>query len=117
MELNAIPWNLAVCALLGIWLMLAPSVLGINGTAANNDLLVGALVITFAAIGFGEAARSARLMNVPLGAWLLVAPWVLDGVSNPARWIDMAVGLLVILLSLPRGRVASRFGSWDRYII
>lgn len=117
MELNAIPWNLAACAALGIWLMAAPAVLGIGGAAAGNDQLVGALVVTFAAIGFGESARAARLVNVPLGIWLLVAPWVLSGAPPAGRWNDLAVGLLVILLSLRRGRVESRFGSWDRYIV
>jgi hypothetical protein len=117
MELNQIPWNLAVCVLMGIWLMSAPSVLGIGGPAGSNDQLVGALVVTFAAIGFGEAARAARFVNVALGIWLLVAPWVLSGASPVARWNDLAVGLSVILLSFRRGRVESRFGTWDRYIV
>ena len=117
MELNAIPWNLAVCAALGIWLMVAPTVLGSHGATAANDQLIGALVVTFAAIGFGEAARAARLVNIPLGVWLIVAPWVLQGVSSAVRWNDVAVGLLVVLLSLRRGRVESRFGKWDHYIV
>jgi uncharacterized membrane protein len=117
MELNTVPWNLAVCAVLGGWLMLAPSVLGTSGTAAGNDQLVGALIITFAVIGFGESARAARFVNVPLGVWLVIAPWVLEGVTSVARWNDLAVGLVVILLSLPRGRIESQFGGWSRYII
>jgi uncharacterized membrane protein len=117
MELNAIPWNLAVCAALGIWLMVAPTVLGSRGATAANDQLIGALVVTFAAIGFGEAPRAARLVNIPLGVWLIVAPWLLRDVSSAVRWNDVAVGLLVVLLSLRRGRVESRFGNWDHYIV
>lgn len=117
MELTSIPWNLAVCACLGLWLMAAPTVLGSTGAAAANDQLLGALVITFAAIGFGEAPRAARLVNVPLGAWLLVAPWIFSGGSTSAQWNDMAIGTAVILLSLRRGRVEGRFGSWDRYVV
>jgi uncharacterized membrane protein len=117
MELNSIPWSLAVCAALGVWLMAAPAVLGSSGAAAGNDQLVGALVVTFAVIGFGEAARAARWVNVPLGAWLLVAPWLLSGVSPSSRWSDMAVGAAVVLLSWRRGPVKSRFASWDRYVL
>jgi uncharacterized membrane protein len=117
MELNSIPWNLVLCAVLGVWLMAAPSVLGSEGAAAGNDQLVGALVITFAVIGFGEAARGARWINVPLGAWLVVAPWILSGGCMSARWSDMATGAAVVLLSLRRGPVKSRFGSWDRYVV
>jgi hypothetical protein len=117
MELNAIPWNLAVCVALGIWLMAAPGVLGSSGAAAGSDQLVGALVVTFAAIGFGESARAARLVNIPLGVWLAAAPWILNGASDAARWNDLAVGICVVLLNLPRGRVESQFGGWNRYIV
>jgi hypothetical protein len=117
LELTTVPWNLAACAALGVWLMAAPAVLGSRGAAAGNDQLVGALVVTFAVIGFGEAARAARLVNVPLGVWLLVAPWVLSGAGPAAPWNDLAVGAAVLLLSLRRGRVKERFGSWDRFIV
>ena len=117
MELVTTPWNLAVCAALGVWLMAAPAVLGSGGAAADNDRLVGALVATFAVIGFGEAARSARLVNIVLGGWLLLAPWVVTGATPAARWNDLAVGGAVIILSVRRGRVESRFGSWDRSIV
>lgn len=117
MELLTIPWNLALCAALGIWLMAAPAVLGSHGAAAANDQLIGALVTTFAVVGFGEASRAARFINVPLGAWLLVAPWALSGASPYGRWSDLAVGVAVILLSLRRGRVEERFGRWDRFVV
>jgi uncharacterized membrane protein len=117
MELNAIPWNLAACAALGVWLMAAPAALGGSGAAAANDQLVGALVVTFAVIGFGEAARAARWANVPLGAWLLAAPWVLSGASQAAAWSGVAAGAAVILLSVRRGPVKSRFGGWDPFVL
>jgi hypothetical protein len=84
---------------------------------ATSDLLVGALVTTFAVIGFGEAARAARWFNVPLGAWLLIAPWILTSNTSSARWNDMAVGALIIVLTVRRGSVQSRFGSWDRFVV
>jgi uncharacterized membrane protein len=117
LELTAIPWNLAVCAALGVWLMAAPAVLGTSGAAAASDQLFGALVITFAAIGFGEAPRAARLFNIPIGIWLLAAPWVLGGGNVPGSWNDVAVGAAVILLSLRRGRIHSRLGPWDRFVV
>ena len=97
--------------------MAAPAVLGSGGAAAGSDQLVGALIVTFAVIGFGEAARAARLVNVPLGVWLLGRAVGPVRRSPSARWNDMAVGAAVILLSLRRGRVEERFGSWDRYVV
>ena len=117
MELTSIPWNLAICAVLGAWLMAAPAILGTVGASAANDQLVGALIITFAVIGFGESARAARWIIIPLGLWLLAAPWVLSGGTPNARWSDMAVGAAVVLLTLRRGRIESKFGGWDRYVV
>jgi hypothetical protein len=112
-----VPWNLVVCAALGLWLMAAPAVLESHGPAAGSAQLVGALVVTFAVIAIGEVARAARFMNLIFGAWLLVAPWLLAGTTTAARWNDVAVGIAVLLLSLPRGKVTERFGSWDRYVV
>ena len=117
MELNSVPWNLILCAIAGVWLMAVPAVLGIEGSAATNDLLVGALVTTFAVIGFGEAARAARWINVPLGVWLLIAPWILSSNTSSALWNDMAVGVLILVLTVRRGSIKSRFGSWDRFVV
>ena len=94
--------------------MVAPTVLGSTGAAAANDQLVGALVVTFAVIGFGEPSRAARWVNVPLGVWLLVAPWVLAGGGTAGRWNDVACGVAIVLLSLRRGPVEERFGGAER---
>lgn len=40
----AMPWNLLPSVGLGVWLMLAPSVLGSAGAAAHSDHLVGARI-------------------------------------------------------------------------
>jgi hypothetical protein len=117
MELSNIPWNLAIVVALGGWLMAAPAVLNSDGAAAASDQLCGALILTFAAIGFGEASRFARLINVPIGLWVAAAPWVLSGATTMSRWNDVAVGLLVVTLSLRKGRVESRFGGWSRFIV
>jgi hypothetical protein len=117
MELRTIPWNLAVCAVVGVWLMVAPAVLGNTGVAVANGTLVGALVVTFAVIGFGEPARAARWVNVLLGLWLLAAPLVLRDDTSDIRWPEAVAGVAIILLSLRRGPVSGRFGSWDRQVV
>lgn len=117
MELNSVPWNLVAAAAVGAWLMTSPPITGSAGAAAGSTLVAGALVVTFAVIGFGEAARAARWGCVPLGAWLAVAPWVLSGAPPTARWVETAAGVAVVLLSVRRGPVQGRFGGWDRYVV
>jgi hypothetical protein len=68
-------------------------------------------------IGFGEAARAARWINLPLSARLLIAPWILSSATSSAWWNDLAVGALVIILTIRRGPVKGRFGNWDRFVV
>ena len=117
MDLNNVPWNLILSAALGLWVMAAPAVLGIAGAAANSSYLAGALVITWAVIAFGEVARPARLLNIPMGLWIAAAPWLLSGATGLSRWVDLFVGGLLIALSLRRGHIKERFGAWNRYLI
>lgn len=112
----ALPWNLLLSIGLGGWLMLAPSVLGITGAAAHSNHLVGALIVTTAAIALADVGRATRFINILFGAWVIIAPWILDGATTASTWGGVLVGALVILLSLPRGPVGERYGTWERFI-
>jgi hypothetical protein len=116
LDLNNVPWNLLASAVLGVWLMAAPAVLGATGAAANVEHLAGALVVTWAVIAFGEIVRPVRLLNVLMGVGIAAAPWLLSGDNVQSRWSDVGVGVALIVLSLPRGRIHERFGGWNRYL-
>lgn len=117
LELLSIPWNLAVSVALGAWIMASPVVLGTTDWAANNAHLIGALVVTFAAIGFSEASRAGRLLNLLLGAWLIASPFMLSGANQVSTWHDMVIGIAVMALCLRRGRINEHFGAWDRWVV
>lgn len=112
-----VPWSLAACTALGLWLMFAPAVLGSEGRAAASDNLVGALVVTVAVVSTAEVIRAFRFLNVLFGVWLVIAPWALSGASAAARWSDMAAGVAIVILTLPRGTVQERYAAWDSYIV
>ena len=117
LDLDQVPWNLPLAAACGVSIMFAPDVLGITGAAADNDHVVGALIVTWAVIGFGEISRPARLLNVPLGLWLMASPWLLSGHTDLSRWSDVIAGAVVVALSIRRGRVEARFAGWNRYVV
>jgi len=68
-------------------------------------------------IAMAEVGRAIRFINILFGVWIVVAPWLLTGAATGARWNDVIVGLALILLSLPRGRVRERYGNWQPYVI
>lgn len=111
-----IPWNLVASMALGMWVMAAPAVLGIDKPAADSHHLVGALVVTVSVISMAELARVGRFFNVAAGVWVGLAPWLLSGTNPAARWAGVAVGLALVALSVPRGRVLQRYGSADAVI-
>lgn len=96
---------------------MAPAIFGTQGTAADSSHLVGALVVTLAVIAMAEVTRAARFLNILSGIWIIAAPWLLSGAGMAATWTNAIVGVILILLSLPKGRVRERYGGWDRYIV
>lgn len=112
----SVPWTLAASTALGLWLLFAPAALGSTGLAANGDFIAGGLAVTFAVIAWAEVGRAARFVNVAIALWLIAAPWWVAGYSTAGRWADVVVGLMLIALSIPRGAVRERYGSWERFI-
>lgn len=89
----------------GVWLVLAPFVLGYAGLPAPlwNDLACGALIVVLAGVHRSGISHHAGLgyTTAGIGAWLIVAPFVLAyGNAQPAIWNDVAVGLLVLVMGI-----------------
>ena len=101
---------------LGLWLMFAPFTLGSVGMVAHSDHLVGALIVTAAVIALADVGRATRFINILFGAWIIAAPWLLDGATTGSKWNDLIVGALVILVSFPRGPVGERYGDLETFI-
>ena len=112
-----VPPSLLASTVLGLWLMVSPSVFGTQAAAADSDHLAGALVVTIAVIAMAEVVRAGRFLNVLLGAWLVFAPWLLGGGGAGARWNDIVVGAAIVALSVFRGNVRERYGGWDRAVV
>jgi hypothetical protein len=64
-----------------------------------------------------EAARPARFINILLGVALMFAPFMFDGGRLVADAAGVAAGILLIALSIPRGRIDNTYGAWSRYLV
>ena len=114
-----ITWTLAISVLIGVFLMFSRLVLGTEPPLADSDHLVGALVVTVAVIAMAEVARPVRFLNTAFGAWLIAAPWLMEGgASTVGNTVGIILGAFLIVLSLPRGRRSDEhYGSWDRFVV
>lgn len=108
-------WPQLAAFILGVWLTAAPDALGYGGAPAANDHVVGPLAAMFALIAVFEVTRPLRWLNLPLGLWLVFAPWVL--VHGTAELVNVtAVGIGLAGLASVRGRTGESFGGGWRVL-
>lgn len=112
------PWTLVASTLLGMLLMATPLIFGTEAPLYFSDHVAGCLVVMVAVAAMAEVVRPLRFLNVALGAWVAASPFLLDGGSAIATAADVAIGLALIGLGLPRGtRSDEHYGGWDRAIV
>lgn len=108
--------TLLAALVLGVLLMFAPAIYGVDGAAAESNWLFGPLVITFSAIALADVTRALRLVNVPFAAWVVASPWVLGDLDVAFALATSLMGLAVLGLSLQRGAVGERYAAWNRFV-
>lgn len=111
------PWNLLLLAVMGVWLLAAPAVFGIDIRTGAADVahVGGAVIIVAAVIAMAEVARALRLVNVAAG--LAVAGMALLTGSGSGYTVTLVLtGVAVAALALPRGAIRETYGDWDRFI-
>jgi len=91
--------------------MAAPDLLSFSKTIATNDQITGPLIATFSIIAMFETTRNVLLLNLLIGAWLLMAPWILGYQSDTAFWSDYLVGMLALILSQVKLKRQEKLGG------
>jgi hypothetical protein len=88
--------------LAGIWLIIAPFVLGYgSGDPYWNDIVFGAIVAVLALVRISGAYRASELswINALIGVWLFVSAFWLDNTGR-AGGNDIILGIIVFLLAI-----------------
>ncbi len=86
----------------GIWLCLSPWALqfDLEQVPTRNAVIVGFLIILAEVVTLSVFRAWEEWINVVLGAWLVISPWVL-GIDSPAATANFVViGVLVVALAL-----------------
>jgi len=113
------PWKLTISTIIGLWLMVSPTVFGIGIETSFADLnhLGGALIIVFAVVAMAEVLRSFRYFNVLLGLILAVMPWFIEDVNLGLTLSSSLSGLFVMALSFSKGKIREDYGLWNKYVV
>ena len=87
--------------LLAIALLVSPWVVGFAEGAAMSNAVVGGIIIGAIAIAaLVSFAQWEEWVNLLLGLWLLISPWVLGFTGNAgAMWTHVVIGLAVAALA------------------
>jgi hypothetical protein len=118
----------ALVFIAGIWLIIAPFSLDYRNTGGEfsgywNDVVIGVALAAVALVRIVSPVATAPLsvINVLLGMWLIIAPFILgynEGADAAAATVnDIIVGVLVVLLatvSLLSGRSAEGGTNLER---
>jgi hypothetical protein len=92
-------WEDWTTLVIGLWLFASPWTLQVDDSrAAENFLVVGALVITFELITFYTLRVWEEWINIVLGAWLIVSSFAMSGFAPVANAVVCAALLLVVSL-------------------
>ena len=96
-------WQDPVNAVLGVWLIASPWVLGFAGNsfALSNAVLVG-IALMAAALGATFVPRAwEEWTEAGLGAWMMVSPWILGfNTLYVATVTAVATGAVILALAL-----------------
>ncbi len=96
-------WEDWVDMVLGVWLAISPWILGFaatDGGATRNALFVGIAVAVLSGSTFLIYNAIEEWLDLGLGIWLIVSPWVLSSSGDGALVADFViVGAVVAGLS------------------
>jgi len=91
----------------GVWEVLAPFILGYSSVAGptTNAIILGILLVVLGLwVALGKSSgtiRSLSWVNAILGAWLIVAPFIVNyGGKGGATANDIIVGVVVVVLEV-----------------
>jgi hypothetical protein len=97
-------WQDVINLLLGIWLFISPWVIGFRSSMPDNSwnfYVVGGGFILFALLGLATRWILGEWVNLALGIWLIVAPWILFfNEHHDASGVSIGVGAVATVLSI-----------------
>src|SRR5690349_4862718 len=94
-------WQDGANLVLGAWLFASPWVLGYsNSIAGGNAFLMGAAIVLFAVIAAYMPNAWEEIINILIGVWLVLSPFILAPVPMDIALHTVCVGILATAFAI-----------------
>ncbi len=97
-------WASGINILAGLWVLISPWLFHYNTdtTAMWISVVVGVVIAILAAIRFsGNGPVGLSWINLILGIWVIISPWVIGYSANSsAMWDHIIVGIIIGILAI-----------------
>lgn len=104
-------WTQIINAIIGFWLVISTAFIPMNEHAADNNAIVGPLVMTFAVVALWEINRNVAKANVVVVAWLVLSMFILNYESTAAIVSNSVSALVIVILSLIPRKPGNQYGG------
>jgi hypothetical protein len=108
-------WQDPLNLILGVWMVVSPWALrhDANMVPTSNAVILGILIAVAALVALFKVMAWEEWVNVLLGVWLVISPWVLafSGLMM-AMWNAVIVGIVVAALALWALGTDKDIGGW-----
>jgi hypothetical protein len=87
----------------GIWLIIAPFILGFRGTLLSmNDVITGIVIamISLIAIGMPEESGWMNWISAILGVWILITAFLMTSIGIAGMWNNLVIGAITVALGI-----------------
>ncbi len=102
-------WAAIFNIIAGIWIMITPALFAFEKAEADYNYIIGPLAITCAIVALWELNRSARFFTLLSGIALIASPLFFQ--STEAIWNNVVAGVVMVLLSLVKGKIKGHYGG------
>ncbi len=109
-------WWQVAAALIGVWLMAAPDVLGLPEPTHSFINVVAPIATAFAVIATSEITRGLRYASSVSAAVLVIGSLIL-GAPMPSLLLVVIPGAVMAVVALPGGETSGSYGGGWRSLL
>jgi hypothetical protein len=85
---------------LGALLFASPWIFGFAaGIQTQNAMISGIVIVVLSVAALALFAEWEEWLNLIVGLWVLVSPWVLGFADTTAMWVHVAIGAIVAIVA------------------